>query len=82
MGRLVPPRREMIQGYSGETPLLVDVDGGRGHAITEFYRKFPHNTGKLILQDQQPVLDTATELLACIEKVPIDFFKDVPVDGQ
>ncbi|KAK7964061.1 S-adenosyl-L-methionine-dependent methyltransferase [Apiospora saccharicola] len=75
-----PVEEKSLQGYSTETPLLVDVAGGRGHDITELHRKFPQNTGKLILQGQQPVLNTAAELPACIEKVSIDFFKDVPVD--
>ncbi|KAK8029829.1 O-methyltransferase [Apiospora rasikravindrae] len=74
-----PVQEKLIRGYDTQAPLLVDVAGGRGHDVTEFHQKFPHVTGKLILQDQQPVLDTATELPACIEKAPIDFFKDIPI---
>ncbi|KAI0389022.1 S-adenosyl-L-methionine-dependent methyltransferase [Xylariaceae sp. FL0594] len=59
-------------------PVLVDVAGGRGHDITEFEQQFPDLTGRLVLQDQQPVLDSAV-LSPRIEKRVIDFWKDVPV---
>ncbi|KAK8112864.1 O-methyltransferase [Apiospora sp. TS-2023a] len=71
-----PVKEKLLQGYNTKTQLPVDVGGGRGHDITEFHERFPQNTGKLILQDQQPVLDTAADLPACVEKVPIDFFEE------
>ncbi|KAK7993657.1 hypothetical protein PG989_007038 [Apiospora arundinis] len=77
-----PVQEKLLKGCSSETPVLVDVAGGRGHDITEFHEKFPQEAGRLVLQDQQPVLDSATDLPASIEKIPIDFYKDVPIEGS
>ena len=77
-----PVQEKLLEGCSAQTPLLVDIAGGRGHDVTEFHAKFPKETGRLVLQDQQPVLDSATCLPARIEKIPIDFYKDIPVEGQ
>ncbi|KAK7911879.1 O-methyltransferase [Apiospora marii] len=76
-----PVDEKLVKGSSTETPLLVDITGGRGHDTTEFHKKYPQNTGRLFLQDQQPVLDTASKLSACIGKVPIDFFEESPIHG-
>ncbi|KAH9883886.1 S-adenosyl-L-methionine-dependent methyltransferase [Xylariomycetidae sp. FL2044] len=64
-----------------EGPLLVDVAGGHGHDLIEFIAQFPSEDGPFILQDQQPVLDSAPETPANIEKHAMDFFKDAPVPG-
>lgn len=75
-----PVQEKLINGSSPDTPLLVDVAGGHGHDLKEFMDKFP-NAGSLVLQDQQPVLDSATSLPPAVRKQKIDFFKESPVIG-
>ncbi|KAI1810418.1 S-adenosyl-L-methionine-dependent methyltransferase, partial [Poronia punctata] len=76
-----PVREKLLTGLREEGPLLVDVAGGRGHDITEFLEQFPDVSGRLVLQDLQPVLDSAT-LSPRIEKHAINFFEDVPIQGS
>lgn len=75
-----PVQEKLIDGSDPDTPLLVDVAGGRGHDLLEFYKKFP-KAGSLVLQDQQPVLDGAVSLDSAIRKEKINFFKESPVPG-
>ncbi|KAF9636479.1 hypothetical protein BFW01_g7375 [Lasiodiplodia theobromae] len=56
-------------------PVIVDVGGGRGHDIAGFRKHFPDLPGRLILQDQQPVLDSIIALDSSIEKHALDFFQ-------
>jgi hypothetical protein len=58
---------------------MVDVAGGRGHDLLEFHNQYKDQPGRLIVQDQQPVLDSATELPARIKKIGIDFWTQQPV---
>ncbi|KAI1384818.1 S-adenosyl-L-methionine-dependent methyltransferase [Hypoxylon trugodes] len=75
-----PVREKLLSGdIDSEAPLLVDVGGGRGHDITEFEQQFPDVAGRLVLQDQPPVLDTATSLSSRIEKHGLNFFVEAPV---
>ncbi|KAF2968706.1 hypothetical protein GQX73_g4913 [Xylaria multiplex] len=76
-----PVREKLFSGLKVEEggPLLVDVAGGRGHDISEFEKQFPDVSGRLVLQDQQFVLDSAISLSTRVEKHVIDFWKDVPV---
>ncbi|KAI2626777.1 S-adenosyl-L-methionine-dependent methyltransferase [Hypoxylon sp. NC1633] len=77
-----PVREKLLKGYDKDLPLLVDVGGGRGHDILDFHEKFRDLEGRLVLQDQQPVLDSAiVELPPRIEKRSIDFFIEAPVKG-
>ncbi|ROV88726.1 hypothetical protein VMCG_10045 [Cytospora schulzeri] len=75
-----PAREKLIDGSNPDTPLLVDIGGGRGHDLMEFSEQFP-NAGPLVLQDQQYVLDSATSLPDTVRKHTIDFFKESPVRG-
>lgn len=61
--------------------LMVDVAGGRGHDLLEFYNQFNKQPGRLILQDQQPVLDSITDMPARIEKSSLDFWSQQPMSG-
>ncbi|KAI0442419.1 S-adenosyl-L-methionine-dependent methyltransferase [Xylaria telfairii] len=67
--------------HQRETPLLVDVAGGRGHDLMEFLTKYPDEPGPFVLQDQQPVLDSALSLSPKITKQSFDLFEDSPVQG-
>ncbi|GAP83312.1 putative winged helix-turn-helix transcription repressor DNA-binding [Rosellinia necatrix] len=69
------------EGHQRETPLLVDVAGGRGHDLLEFLAKYPDEAGPFVLQDQKPVLDSAPSLPPKVTKQPFDLFMDSPVEG-
>lgn len=71
-----PVQEKLIDGSSLDTPLLVDVGGGRGHDLMEFSEKFP-NAGSLVLQDQQHVLDSATSLPDTVKKQVLGFLQGV-----
>ncbi|KAI1378730.1 S-adenosyl-L-methionine-dependent methyltransferase [Hypoxylon crocopeplum] len=77
-----PVEEKLLSGkIDDRAPLLVDVAGGRGHDLMEFLDQFPNQTGKFILQDQQQVLDSATNLPPAVEKRAINFFTEAPVQG-
>ncbi|KAI1654256.1 S-adenosyl-L-methionine-dependent methyltransferase [Daldinia decipiens] len=77
-----PVKEKLLEGYNKDLPVLVDVGGGRGHDVVEFYKRFPDVEGELILQDQQLVLDSSVaDLPATVKKYPVDFFKEAPVKG-
>lgn len=78
-----PAQEKLINGASSDPKdiLMVDIAGGRGHDLLEFHNQYPNSPGRLVLQDQQPVLDSASDLPARIEKVGIDFWAQQPVPG-
>jgi hypothetical protein len=65
-----------------ETVLLVDVGGGNGQATTAIRALCPGIKGKMILQDQQHVLDAINTPLSGVEKMGYDFFTIQPVKGK
>ncbi|RYC64180.1 hypothetical protein CHU98_g2031 [Xylaria longipes] len=69
------------EGHQQQTPLLVDVAGGRGHDLMEFLAKYPDERGPFVLQDQQHVLDSALSLSPKITKQSFDLFEDSPTQG-
>ncbi|KAI2465552.1 S-adenosyl-L-methionine-dependent methyltransferase [Annulohypoxylon bovei var. microspora] len=79
--KLISNRSNVGSVNDGEAPLLVDVGGGRGQDITEFEQQFPDISGRLVLQDQRLVLDSAISLSPRVEKYAIDFFNESPVKG-
>ncbi|KAI0405970.1 S-adenosyl-L-methionine-dependent methyltransferase [Xylaria palmicola] len=68
-------------GHQQETPLLVDIAGGRGHDLLEFLAKYPDEPGPFVLQDLAPVLDGALPLPPHVRKQAFDLFSDSPVQG-
>ncbi|KAI0483066.1 S-adenosyl-L-methionine-dependent methyltransferase [Xylariaceae sp. FL0804] len=77
-----PVREKLLSGLQEEEvggTVLVDVGGGRGHDISEFLAQFPDLAGRLVLQDQQAVLDSAVSLPSRIEKLGINFWEESPV---
>lgn len=64
-----------------DTVLLVDVGGGNGQATTAIRKLCPDTKGKMILQDQQQVIDRITDPLPGVEKMGYDFFTPQPVKG-
>jgi hypothetical protein len=64
-----------------EAVLLIDIAGGEGHDIAAFQKAFPDAPGKLVLQDQPPVIDNIKALDERIVRQKIDFFQEQPVKG-
>lgn len=64
-----------------EDVVLVDVGGGRGHALERIKQRFPNLKGKLVLQDQAAVIKDAVAggLSAEIEAQAASFFEPNPV---
>lgn len=81
MGRLVPYPGEAAGGQLVRRAARVYIAGGRGHDLLEFRKRFPDQKGELIIQDQQPVLDSVGQRPDGVEKKIIDFFKEKPVPG-
>lgn len=61
--------------------VLVDVGGGRGHALERVKQRFPTLKGRLVLQDQKAVIEDALNggLSSEIEAQPASFFEPNPV---
>ncbi|KAI0197625.1 putative O-methyltransferase [Astrocystis sublimbata] len=90
MGREVGARKKWLEWYdvSGrlmhgakqDVPLLVDVGGGKGHDLVRFLEFHP-GAERLVLQDLEPVLQSAPNLPDKIEKMPYDIFTMQPIKG-
>lgn len=53
-----------------------------GHDVVKFARRYPQEAGgRLVLQDQEHVLEGATNLPSSIRIMPHDFFTEQPVQG-
>ncbi|KAB8068436.1 O-methyltransferase-domain-containing protein [Aspergillus leporis] len=67
----------------GEEVVLVDVGGGRGHALERIKQRFPGLRGRFVLQDQKAVIDDAIAggLSSEIEAQAASFFEPNPVRG-
>ncbi|PYH47155.1 putative O-methyltransferase [Aspergillus saccharolyticus JOP 1030-1] len=76
---------EGVDTLHSDRPLLVDVGGSVGHGLRAVKAKFPHplQTGQLILQDQQSVIETIQADMRdpMIEYIPYDFFTPQMVKG-
>ncbi|KAF2844841.1 S-adenosyl-L-methionine-dependent methyltransferase [Plenodomus tracheiphilus IPT5] len=61
--------------------VLVDVGGGRGHALERIKKRFPDLKGKLVLQDQAAVIKDALAggLSSDIEAQAASFFEPNPI---
>jgi hypothetical protein len=77
------PIDELFGKLSNESAvLLVDIGGDTGHDILGFHRAYPHQPGRLILQDLPTTiqgLDSAK--LKPVEAMAHDFFTPQPVRG-
>ena len=78
---IFPADKQLIEGFDGGDVLLVDVGGGHGHEIAKFREKFADAPGRMILQEQQGVLDQ-TEKTDRMEYMVHDFFTAQPVKGR
>ncbi|KAL9627693.1 MAG: hypothetical protein Q9204_006395 [Flavoplaca sp. TL-2023a] len=64
-----------------ETPVLVDIGGGKGHDVMEFKKKFPSLPGRLIVQDLPNTIQRVASTHQGIEFLPHDFFTPQPIKG-
>ncbi|KAI1352909.1 putative O-methyltransferase [Xylaria sp. FL0043] len=74
-----PVENRLLRDATEETPLLVDVGGGKGHDLLAFHQKFPRQ--KLVLQDLASVTNSVHGLSPAIDIVEYDFFTEQPVKG-
>lgn len=75
------PAAEKLQFSTSESKdrvLLADIGGGVGQDMVTFSESFSHLPGRLILEDLEHVVATATDLPSRIEKVGHDFFTPQP----
>lgn len=81
---------ELTEAVPADQVLVIDIAGGVGHRLKDFKTKFPHASGRAVLQDQAHVLPTAENnpkvfagLQACgIEEMSHDIFKPQPIQGS
>ncbi|RDW75494.1 hypothetical protein BP6252_06636 [Coleophoma cylindrospora] len=66
---------------SEEDVLLVDIGGGKGHAIAAIRELCPDTPGKMILQDRPDVIAGLKNDIAGAEKFGYNFFEPQPVEG-
>lgn len=78
------PWREELSKYktNPETPLVVDVGGGRGHAAQVIRHELDGVPGRVILQDQAVAIKEVEDQLPDVETMAHDFFKPQPVEGK
>ncbi|KAK4496566.1 hypothetical protein PRZ48_012546 [Zasmidium cellare] len=72
-----PVAERLLDGLDASSgSLLVDVDGGKGHDLQAFIKKFPDTKGKLVLQDLPEALASIKDgdLDRRIYKQDQDFF--------
>ncbi|KAI1495693.1 S-adenosyl-L-methionine-dependent methyltransferase [Biscogniauxia marginata] len=72
---------ELNCGLKDDEVTLVDIGGGRGHALIEIKQAFPGLRGRLVLQDQETVIQEAISqgLPDYIEPQAASFFEPNPV---
>ncbi|MCJ1443269.1 MAG: hypothetical protein MMC23_003767 [Stictis urceolatum] len=77
-----PFNKRLVDGFDGESALLVDVGGGDGHDLLELLGKHGEVPGKLVLQDQESVISKVIEAgTKGFETTTHDFFEEQPVKG-
>ncbi|KAI9708623.1 MAG: hypothetical protein M1820_003841 [Bogoriella megaspora] len=78
-----PVNERLIQGLilEGDESALIDVGGATGQCLQEFLEKVPDWKGRLILQEQEPVIKQSKGLDSRIELQAYDFFKPQIVKG-
>lgn len=62
--------------------LLVDVGGGTGHDIVEFYDRYTDPPGRLVLQDLPDVIASVKDIPKAVEPMVHDFFTEQPIKGK
>ncbi len=77
---------ELAQDTTESTVLFVDIGGALGHQCVALRKKYPKLTGRIILQDQAPVIEQVRKSplpgFEGIETEPYDFFTPQPIKGM
>jgi len=83
MVRLVSVQKRLLQvnKNSKNSPLLVDIGGGRGQDLVAFTQKFPGVKKSPILQDLPSVIASNSKLEG-IEQMEYNFFTPQSVRGK
>ncbi|KAL8826814.1 MAG: hypothetical protein Q9191_003565 [Dirinaria sp. TL-2023a] len=80
-----PVEEHLLEGlrYDGDAAAFVDVGGGYGQALAEFKKKVPAWKGRLVLQEQESVVQIAKvqSHASIIEPIVHDFFKPESLKG-
>ncbi|KAI1179887.1 S-adenosyl-L-methionine-dependent methyltransferase [Nemania sp. FL0916] len=73
------------QGVDEKTPVFVDIGGNMGHQCVALRQKYPDLVGRVILQDQEQVIQQATTAsipgFKDIETQVYNFFTPQPIKG-
>ncbi len=60
---ILPAQERLVEGYSNEDTsdkvFFVDVGGGHGHELLQFRERFPNLKARMVLQDQEDIIQTA-----------------------
>jgi hypothetical protein len=78
---VVPFAAEFAQDLQPDDVVFVDVGGGNGSQCAALKKSLPDLKGRVVLQDQSYVLETALEVEG-MEKMPYDFFTEQPIKGR
>jgi len=82
---MYPVHDRLIEGLdvSGASSALIDVGGGIGNYLEEFRTKVPEWAGRLVLQEQEVMVNIAqgVGLNSKIEATVYDFFTPQPIKG-
>ena len=79
-----PVQAVLLNDFNAEEKavLPVDVGGGRGHDLEAFKEAFPHQEGRLIVQDLPDVVDDIRQPVPGVEAMKHNFFTPQPVKGS
>lgn len=66
---------------STDAVLLVDIAGGLGHMLQDWWLKSPDLPGRLILQDLPKTIENADNTKKAFETIAHDFFTPQPIQG-
>lgn len=78
---LFPWRKAITAPTTAETPLVVDVGGGRGHAAQVIREQIEGVLGRVIVQDLAGTIEEARNEHPDVEKMAHNFFDPQPVKG-
>ena len=75
-----PVKDSLLNGLRPDSPLLVDMGGGKGHDLESFHDQYP-NQGALILQELPHIVEAGNAKDSVFECMVHDFFTEQPVKG-
>ncbi|KAF2676554.1 S-adenosyl-L-methionine-dependent methyltransferase [Lentithecium fluviatile CBS 122367] len=84
---MYPVKKRLVDGLKaeGDASALVDIGGGVGQILQDFYATFPEYGGRLVLQELEEVIGAATAMgvgqSKRIELQMHDFFTPQPIKG-